>query len=198
MNYESEGPWWISGSAWSPFTLYPYTPTNMLSHHGTAVASLIAAEANNQTGIAGAASAGTNHATDIYFYNCAKQYDSGVVRLDRDAIYRSLICAISEDVDVINMSFGTQRTSNTYPDDTTQHDLLIGAYNQGIALVASGGNDGSIDSSNTSYHVNGSGANYLHTPSDFNECIAVSSLRYSYGIPNHDLQIRDSKCLFII
>lgn len=193
MNYESEGPWWISGSAWSPFTLYPYTPTNMLSHHGTAVASLIAAEANNLTGIAGAASAGTNHATDIYFYNCATQNDSGNLVLDMPSIYRSLICAISEDVDVINMSYGIHWTDNNLPNNLKEYELLQAAYNQGIALVAAGGNDGSIDSSNTSYHVNGSGANYLHTPSDFNECIAVSSLRYSYGIPNHDLQIRDSK-----
>ena len=187
--YYHEEPWSPNGTYWYDFTLYPYYPTNMLSYHGTAVTSIIAAEADNNIGTAGAASAGTNDVAEIFFYNCA----NSSITLDADAIYKAIISAIKEDVDVINMSFGKQISTINNNVDSTQNDLLIAAYNQGIVLVAGGGNDGSLDRYNTVTHENDYGVNYPHYPSDLEQCIAVTSLTYSRDISGHDWQTRDSK-----
>ena len=179
FEYDHEEPWSPLGTYWYDFTLYPYYPTNMLSDHGTAVTSLIVAEADNSIGIAGAASAGTNEVADIFFYNCSKLSQYGNVGLDFDAVYKSIICAIREDADVINMSFLDEKKDANTNGDSTIYALLNGAYNQGITLVAAGGNAGSTGDDFEEYHVNGTGMNYPCYPSDWGQCIAVASLAYS-------------------
>ncbi|MBQ9814330.1 MAG: S8 family serine peptidase [Lachnospiraceae bacterium] len=174
FNYNHQESWSPDGTYWYDFTLYPYYPTNMLIHHGTAVTSLIVAEADNQEGIAGAASAGTNEVADVFFYHCAI-LNGYIVDKDDNAVYRAIICAIREDVDVINMSF--RETSASV--DPTKYALLNAAYNQGITLVAAGGNYGSFNYVSTNYHENGDGVNYPNYPSDWEQCIAVASLAYS-------------------
>ena len=188
--YNHEEPWSANGTYWYDFTLYPYYPTNMLTHHGTAVTSLIIAEANNQEGIAGAASAGTNDVADIFFYNCSKISQHGNVGLDFNAIYKSIICAIREDVDVINMSFLEEKKDANTNGDSTIYALLNGAYNQGITLVAAGGNAGSIGDEFEEYHVNENGINYPCYPSDWEQCIAVASLAYSDNVHNKESKYR--------
>ena len=194
MDYECLDVWSVDGPYRDNFTLNPYDPENMMSNHGTGVISAICAEANNGIGIAGAASVGTNDAVEVYFYNCSSYspYTGGVIP-DINAVYRSILCAISEGVDVINMSFRIIFPSDDQGNYTNFNNLIQSAYDQGITIIAAGGNEGSVDNEHSSYHDNSNGQNYSVYPSDWDQCIAAAGLWRSTDTGMDPYRIQDSK-----
>lgn len=93
--------------------------------HGTSVASIISAKADNQ-GMAGIAPN-------------AQLYDLQVIGCRTGtsiAFVEGLDYAVEQDVDVINMSLGMENT------DHTIYSAIKRAYNKGIILVAASGNEG--------------------------------------------------------
>lgn len=113
--------------------------------HGTAVAGIIAARAENRKGIVGAA------------------FDSKIIPIrafdftgagESDDIAASIIYAASVGADVINMSFGE------LDDSRLVKNAVEFAYSRGCILVASAGNNN---------------YNYKHYPSDYPEVISVAN-----------------------
>lgn len=101
--------------------------------HGTFVASCVAAAKGNGIGGAGVAPD-----VSIIGYRIANEYGG----LDGAAILSSVLSSIEEGVDIINMSFG----GPVY--DPIEEYVYQMAYDAGITLVASAGNE---DSNNLSY-----------------------------------------------
>ncbi|MGM0410928.1 MAG: S8 family peptidase [Bacillota bacterium] len=95
--------------------------------HGTHVAGIIGAIANNNRGVAG-----VNWDVNILPLRVFDEHgtSSGII----EAIYY----AIEEDVDVINMSFGGPQGS----EDSALHQAIQDAVAEGIIVVASSGNGG--------------------------------------------------------
>ncbi|MGD9559724.1 MAG: S8 family serine peptidase [Oscillospiraceae bacterium] len=121
--------------------------------HGTHVAGIIAAQANNGIGIAG-----VSYNAKIVPVNVFFEYNGGVA-----ASTNSVVKAINHlmqvpALKVINMSLG----GSTY--DKLLHDAMKRATDAGITCVASAGNE------NTSAQV---------YPSDFDEIISVTALAQS-------------------
>lgn len=191
LNYISDYVWSINSPHCDEFELEQYVPSNnVISDHGTVVTSVIVAEANNSEGFAGVASGGNNNIVDVYFYNVSNNN----VRPDNDALYRAIISAIKDDVDVINFSICFENTRYNYDeDDITLRSLLQAAYNQGIAIVAGAGKMGSLGTSE--YHINDSGNNYFAYPSDYEQCISVCGVVLSEEIETgaSNLNVHDSK-----
>ncbi|MEG0090218.1 MAG: S8 family serine peptidase, partial [Oscillospiraceae bacterium] len=104
--------------------------------HGTLVAGLLAAKANNGKGVAGL----TDHAS-ILALRCFAPKESGSMDSgsgDVSVIMEALGYAISQNVDVINMSFGGSDAELLKPIE----EQLKKAADKGILLVAAAGNDG--------------------------------------------------------
>lgn len=101
--------------------------------HGTFVASCIAAAMDNGIGGAGVAPD-----VSIVGYRIANEYGG----LDGAAILSSVLSSIEEGVDIVNMSFG----GPIY--DPIEEYVFQKAYDAGITLVASAGNE---DSNNLAY-----------------------------------------------
>lgn len=97
--------------------------------HGTHVAGIIAAQAENQIGGVGIA-----YNTQIMVLKAA-QY-SGV--LAASDIAEAIFYAVSKGADIINMSFGS------YARSTVEEDALAVAFGQAV-LVAAAGNDGAVN-----------------------------------------------------
>ncbi|MCD8503086.1 MAG: S8 family serine peptidase [Bacillaceae bacterium] len=92
--------------------------------HGTAVAGIITAN-NNDIGIVG-----VTQKIDIY----SVKVISNDGKVNKDAFVRGLEWAISEQVDIINVSLGFQN------DNQKIRNLIDSAVSQGIIIVASSGN----------------------------------------------------------
>ena len=115
------------------------------NNHGTLVAGIVGAKADNNEGIAGVAS------------NCrlmTLRAFAGSGAGEDDDIARAIIYAADNGVDVLNFSFG-----DIYP-SLTMHEAIQYAYARGVIMVGSAGN--------------GTG-DELHYPSNYNEVIAVSA-----------------------
>lgn len=103
------------------------TDANDTLGHGTAVAGIIAAQSNNQTGIVG-----INQGAKII---PIKVSDGAEIQLINvlDAIYY----AIDSGVNIINMSYGSTNFNEA------EYEALYTAYSKGITLVAASGNENS-------------------------------------------------------
>jgi subtilisin family serine protease len=116
--------------------------------HGTAVTGIIAAAHNNK-GIAGIAPL-----SEIYVFRCfnSSSTDTGKASYIIDAIYSAVD---DYGCDIINMSFGGR-------DSLVFQDAIDYAYEKGVLLVASAGN-------------NGSSNHYIYYPASYDNVISVGS-----------------------
>lgn len=113
--------------------------------HGTAVAGIAAAAANNGTGIAGVA-------PNCRIMNLRAGTSQGL--LEEDDVASAIVYAVDNGARVINMSFGDKATSQML------RDVVQFAVNSGCALIASCGNSASAD---------------VHYPSGFPGVISVGA-----------------------
>ncbi len=118
------------------------------NRHGTLVAGVIHAKANNQIG-------GVGLAPDTRLVVLRAFSASG--QGEDDDIARAIIYAADNGVRVLNFSFG-----DIYP-SKTMHEAIKYAYSRGVIMIGSAGN--------------GTG-DELHYPSGFNEVISVSASTY--------------------
>lgn len=100
-----------------------------INGHGTAVSGVIAAEANNHKGITGVAGPLDVKVLPLQ----AGFYDGTLYTSD---VIRAIRYAIDQEVDVINLSFG----SNHY--FSIENAAVQEAINRGVVVVAAAGNDG--------------------------------------------------------
>ncbi|MCQ4637943.1 S8 family serine peptidase [Anaerovorax odorimutans] len=126
--------------------------------HGTHVAGIIAATANNGLGVAGVASGTDNQnveliAVDIYRYDCpeGKVEKAGNYAFS-DGILAGIDYAVGLKADVINMSMALNQN------DAAVHQHIKNAANQNITIVCSAGNTSSDEE---------------QYPSDYEQCISV-------------------------
>lgn len=120
------------------------------SGHGTHVAGIIGAKGNNAFSIVGVGSGWINDCCKIMAIKVAN--NKGVITT-ADEI-RAIQYAIEHGAEVINMSMGS------YAYDSQEEAAINNAYNAGINVVASKGNNATGD---------------LHYPSDYKHVIAVSA-----------------------
>lgn len=114
--------------------------------HGTAVAGIIAA-AHNTFGIAGMAPE-----SELYIFRC---FDTGQ-EAKNTYIVQAILSAVDDyDCDIINMSFGGS-------DSVIFEEAVNYAYEKGVLLVASAGNDGAY-------------GNTVYYPASFDNVISVGS-----------------------
>lgn len=113
------------------------------SGHGTHIAGIVGATAGNAQGVAGL----SNNYAEIAAIQC-----SDGSRIYSSYVIRGIQYAISIDADIINMSLGM----NT-PDDALEQALQE-AYNAGILIICSAGNDGTDNT---------------HYPSSYNTTIGI-------------------------
>jgi hypothetical protein len=113
--------------------------------HGTYIAGIIAAETNNKIGIAGTA-------PKVRILNIRAFDPSGYG--EEDDVSAAILYAVKMGAKVINMSFGDSQFSYVLK------DVIKYAYDKGVVLVASSGNDGS---------------NEPHYPSGYSEVICVGN-----------------------
>ncbi|HYM21151.1 MAG TPA: S8 family serine peptidase [Candidatus Kapabacteria bacterium] len=111
--------------------------------HGTAVAGVIAAKANNKIGVAGIAPGCRLVALRAF---------DATGNAESDDIASAIIYAADNGVRILNLSFGDVIQSKL------QRDAIRYANDKGVLVVASSGNDGSDG---------------RHYPSDFDECVSV-------------------------
>ncbi len=120
--------------------------------HGTAVAGIIGAEADNGIGVAGVAP------------GCRmmvlRAFDGTGVGLESD-VARAVIYAVRQGARVINMSFGDVAYSRVL------RDVLRWAFGRGVVMVASAGNSASDE---------------LHYPSAYDETISVGATGFGDGL----------------
>lgn len=125
------------------------------TYHGTGVASIIAAEANNGTQMAGVASCYDNDVVEILGIQAStydesnKEYRFSILNLVKAMNY----CA-EHGTKVVNMSLGG------YTYNSAEENLVNKLTAEGIIVVCAGGND-----TTTNYHY----------PSDFEKAIGVAS-----------------------
>lgn len=98
--------------------------------HGTSVAGLIAATANNEIGIAGIA-------YDCKTMNLRAGTSQGL--LEEDDVAAAIIYAVDNGARIINMSFGDKATSQMF------RDVMQFAFESGVLLIASAGNSNSAE-----------------------------------------------------
>ncbi|MDP4229496.1 MAG: S8 family serine peptidase, partial [Bacteroidota bacterium] len=119
-------------------------PDDEESHtHGTAVAGVIAAKANNGIGVAGIAPACKLVALRAF---------DATGNAEDDDIASAIVYAADNNVRILNLSFGDIVPS------LLQRDAIRYASRKGVLVFASSGNDGSVNP---------------HYPSDFDECVSV-------------------------
>ena len=130
-----------------PDTIYdPLGIYNDVTGHGTGVAGVIAADKNNK-GIIGIA-------PNVSVYSIRVLDENNEAPISR--IIAGIEWAIENDIDVLNMSFGTENYS------AQLYNAVRRAYENGIVLVASAGNTGG-ESEQVTY------------PAKFSEVIAVGA-----------------------
>jgi len=132
--YSDGKEYWYNGSSWTGYSDDDfYFRTNPNSNprddfgHGTHVSGIIGAETNNATGIAGVCPG-----AKIMPLKVLNSSDSGAVSDINSAIYY----AADHGAKIINMSLGGSSFSQS------QQDAINYAYNKGVAVFASSGNDG--------------------------------------------------------
>lgn len=122
--------------------------------HGTAVAGIIAAQANNRIGIAGAA-------PNCVVMNLRAGTSMGY--LEEDDVAAAIVYAIQNGARVINMSFGDIVVTPML------RDVIRFAHEHGVVLVASAGN---------------SASSAPHYPSGFAETISVGAISENRNLAN--------------
>lgn len=120
------------------------------SEHGTEVAGVIAAQADNGKGIAGVGSGADDEMTKIMVVKCTDSKDV----LYRSALINGIYYAVNNGADVINISSGSYQYSEAY------QEAINYAYKSDVVIVASAGND------NTSKK---------HYPSSYEHVISVAA-----------------------
>lgn len=126
--------------------------------HGTNVAGIIGAVANNSIGIAGMA-------PGCRMMNLRAGTSQGL--LEEDDVASAIIYAVDNGARIINMSFGDVATSQML------RDVCQFAYRSGVVLIASAGNSQSAE---------------VHYPSGFSETISVGATTeddYLAGFSNY-------------
>jgi uncharacterized repeat protein (TIGR02543 family) len=124
--------------------------------HGTHVAGIIAAEANN--GLLGAGVSHNANVLPINVYNVGLSTDAIIMALDYTIEHRQ-----QYNIRVVNMSFGGKSPSYA------MHNSIKKAQGMGILSVASAGNDGQ----------GGTGTSF---PSDWDEVVSVTSVQQVGGV----------------
>ncbi|MCM8765682.1 MAG: S8 family serine peptidase [Candidatus Omnitrophica bacterium] len=97
--------------------------------HGTHVTGIIAGQGDNHQGVAG-----LNWRADMVIYKALGSDGYGTL----DKLIEAIERAIDDNVQIINMSWGTSQ------DSPILEDILQDAYDSGIVLVAAGGNNGIV------------------------------------------------------
>lgn len=125
------------------------------NQHGTAVAGIIAAEANNGIQMAGVASCYNNDVVEILAVQASTYFESyGEYRFSMDNLYKAMDYCVEQGTKVVNMSLGS------YGYNKTQEDLVNKMTDAGIIVVCSAGNESTSS---------------MHYPSDYDKAIAVVS-----------------------
>lgn len=121
--------------------------------HGTHVAGIIAAKADNGIGVAGVAPGVKLIAVDVFTY----YMDNGTLKFGASSIdvVKGIEYAVSNDADVINLSLGHYGS-----EDTLLKNAIDSAVSLGVVCVAAAGNNSS---------------NQPHYPGDFESCISVTA-----------------------
>src|SRR6185369_15924373 len=96
--------------------------------HGTLVAGVLAASANNGLGIAG-----TNWQISIMPLKVLDKSGKG----DAEAVSKAIVWAADHGAKIINLSFG----GNGFDHDTTLSNAISYAYGKNVLIIAAGGND---------------------------------------------------------
>ncbi|NIO10875.1 MAG: S8 family serine peptidase, partial [Deltaproteobacteria bacterium] len=135
--------------------IYWWRNCNDDNGHGTHVAGIIAAE-DNSFGVVGVAPE-----AKIYALKVLNSRGSGYL----SDVLEALDWAIAHDMDVVNMSLGTDSNIASF------HEAVQGVYQAGIILVAAGGNDGP-------------GSNTIDYPAAYPEVIAVSAIDAADNVPS--------------
>ncbi|MCI9617069.1 MAG: S8 family serine peptidase [Eubacterium sp.] len=123
--------------------------------HGTGVASIIAAEANNNRQMAGVASCYNNDVVEILAVQAStysEERDDYVFELENQL--KALNYCFEQGVRVVNMSLG-----GYFPNNVQEH-MINKMTDTGIIVVCSAGNNS---------------VGYKHYPSDYEKCISVIS-----------------------
>lgn len=139
----------------------PYISAYRPGGHGTHVAGIIAAQANNGIGVAG-----ISYNSKIIMVNAFWQHASDGMVTNSYFVKLAYDRLVSQGVRVINMSLGG--TASVNADDRALEQSIIRGEQQGIVTVCAGGND--------------TGASFV-VPGDFDACISVTSVRYVPGSP---------------
>jgi subtilisin family serine protease len=120
--------------------------------HGTHVAGIIAAKANNGIGVAGIAPGAKLMAVDVFGNYLNPETGKYELAALTSKVIQGIQYAVSNGADIINMSLG----GSDY--DEAFRNAVDAAVNAGVVVVAAAGNEGE---------------NGLHYPSDFDSCISV-------------------------
>ena len=123
--------------------------------HGTAVTSLCVAEANNNKGMAGVASAYSNEAVKATVVAICDEDKNITIGSE----IRLIAYAIENGADVINMSWGNTKNYTSF------HSIIEEAYDKGIILVAAAGNNEALVSVKMNFY-----------PASYDEVISVASV----------------------
>lgn len=157
--------------AWDAFNDKPLSasvPDGDRIGHGTMVAGVISARANNGIGLAGASFNATILPVKVFNDTGAPEATTASVLSGYKYVVDLATSKTVPNLRVINTSFGSY---NTYPSsgyclkDEALHKAIVSAKNAGIVTVCSGGNgkDGEPRTDNI-------------YPADFDECVAVTAL----------------------
>ena len=139
------------------------TDSSNKSSHGTHVCGILAAQANNGTGIAGVGSAGDNSCMDLVVVDVF----TGKKTTKLSHVLKGLEYADSIGARVVNLSLGMKATSDTVASFQEVCDTL---ESKGITLVCAAGNDGISDQ-----------GEITTIPSDYASTISVISVGTSAG-----------------
>lgn len=121
-------------SGWS------YGSTANPHYHGTEVTGIIGAKTNNGIGVSGIAGGNNSHGATVIPYCIATSTGlDGELHPDFSVVDDAILAAVGSGVKVINMSFGSLIAQvGFYPSVDAAIEY---AYNQGVVLVASSGNN---------------------------------------------------------
>ncbi len=123
------------------------------TYHGTGVASIIAAEANNNRQMAGVASCYNNDVVEILAVQTSTYYEKyGDYRFSTENLLKAMSYCANQGVKVVNMSLGG------YQYNSTKEEMVNQLTDAGIIVVCSAGND----------HTDSN-----HYPSDFEKAISA-------------------------
>ena len=144
---------------------YPVLTKDLLGH-GTHVAGIVAATADNSLGVAGVGSAITGNNIDIIAENVFRNWGTtskpeyGASDAD---IIKGLSYAVSNGAKVINMSLGGEDdydSSDSFSNSPAVAEALDSCENSGVTVVCAAGNENS---------------SFLTSPGDYKTCICVTA-----------------------